>query len=192
MEVINDIQNNGLTTPTATLQTSQVFHLDTGFPIHNSLATLHRTEDEVESSLDTKLSEGAYTKWWVGFNNPEFCVDGCDAGDLENPAGTVYLSGQAAFDVEENVIGINHKEQMQQCLRNIQAGLEAVGGSLGDVVSLRIYVVDYNPDAESDLVTEGLKQFFDRDRLPASTWIGVSTLAVKDFLVEIEATAVLE
>ena len=105
---------------------------------------------------------------------------------------TVYLSGQAAFDVAENVIGTNHQEQMQQCLKNIEAGLKAVGGSLDDVVSLRIYVVNYNPDAESDPVAETLKQFFDRDRLPAATLIGVSTLAVRDFLVEIEATAVLE
>ena len=105
---------------------------------------------------------------------------------------TVYLSGQAAFDVAENVIGTNHQEQMQQCLKNIEAGLKAVGGTLDDVVSLRIYVVNYNPDAESDPVAETLKQFFDRDRLPAATLIGVSTLAVRDFLVEIEATAVLE
>ncbi len=105
---------------------------------------------------------------------------------------TVYLSGQAAFDVAENVIGTNHQEQMQQCLKNIEAGLKAVGGTLDDVVSLRIYVVNYNSDAESDPVAETLKQFFDRDRLPAATLIGVSTLAVRDFLVEIEATAVLE
>ncbi|MBE9047524.1 RidA family protein [Pleurocapsales cyanobacterium LEGE 10410] len=105
---------------------------------------------------------------------------------------TVYLSGQAAFDAEENVIGTNHKEQMQQCLKNIEAGMEAVGGSLEDVVSLRIYVVDYDPDAESDPVAETLKQYFKSDRLPAATLIGVSTLAVKGFLVEIEATAVLE
>lgn len=105
---------------------------------------------------------------------------------------TIYLSGQAAFDVKENVIGTNHKEQMQQCLKNIKAGMEAVGGSLKDVVSLRIYVVDYNRDSESDLVLEGLKEFFDRDRLPTATLVGVYTLAVKDLLIEIEATAVLE
>ena len=105
---------------------------------------------------------------------------------------TVYLSGQAAFDAEENVIGTNHKEQMQQCLRNIKAGMESVGGSIRDVVSLRIYIVNYDPDLQSDLVTEELKKFFESDRLPAATLIGVSTLAVKDFLIEIEATAVLE
>ena len=101
MEVIHDIQNNDLTTPIATLQTSQVSHLDTGFPIHDSLATLHRTDDGVELTLDTSLPEGAYTLWWVVFNNPEYCVDGCDVGDLEIPevnAGVFWATGEIVGD----------------------------------------------------------------------------------------------
>ena len=105
---------------------------------------------------------------------------------------TIYLSGQAAFDAEENIIGTNHKSQMQQCLRNIKAAMEAVGGSLNDVVNLRIYLVDYNQDLDGDDITEVLKEFFVSDRLPTATWIGISTLAVQDLLIEIEATAVLE
>ncbi|MDJ0571792.1 MAG: RidA family protein [Pleurocapsa sp. MO_192.B19] len=105
---------------------------------------------------------------------------------------TVYLSGQAPFDAEENIVGTNLKSQMQQCLKNIKAALEAVGGSLNDVVTLRIYLVDYNPDTDGNAVTEVLKEFFPGDHPPTATWIGVSTLAVKEFLIEIEATAVLE
>jgi enamine deaminase RidA (YjgF/YER057c/UK114 family) len=37
-----------------------------------------------------------------------------------------------------------------------------------------------------------LLSFFPVDQLPASTWIGVPALASKDFLIEIEAIAVLE
>ena len=105
---------------------------------------------------------------------------------------TVYLSGQAAFDADENIIGTNHKLQMQQCLKNIKAALETVDGSLNDVVNLRIYLVDYNPDTDGDAVTEVLEEFFSGDRLPTATWIGISTLAVDKLLIEIEATAVLE
>ena len=83
-------------------------------------------------------------------------------------------------------------EQMQQCLRNVNTALEAVGGSLNDVVSLRIYMVNYDPDTEGDIIAEGLKEFFPGEYPPATTWIGVSSLAVKDFLIEIEVTAVLE
>jgi enamine deaminase RidA (YjgF/YER057c/UK114 family) len=105
---------------------------------------------------------------------------------------TVYLSGQTPFNAEEKVVGTNRREQMQQCLRNIRTALEAVGGLIDDVVALRIYLVNYNPDTEANTIAEVLKEFFPSDRLPTTTWIGISTLAVKDFLIEIEATAVLE
>ncbi len=105
---------------------------------------------------------------------------------------TVYLSGQTPFNAEEKVVGTNLREQMQQCLRNVKTALESVGGSLKDVVSLRIYMVNYDPDTEVNAIAKGLKEFFPGDYPPATTWIGVSSLAVKDFLIEIEATAVLE
>jgi enamine deaminase RidA (YjgF/YER057c/UK114 family) len=105
---------------------------------------------------------------------------------------TVYLSGQPPYNAEEKVIGSNRREQMQQCLKNIQTALETVGGSLKDVVSLRIYMVRYDPDTEVMAIAEGLKEFFPGDSPPATTWIGVSSLAVKEFLIEIEAIAVVE
>jgi enamine deaminase RidA (YjgF/YER057c/UK114 family) len=105
---------------------------------------------------------------------------------------TVYLSGQTPFNAEEKVVGANRREQMQQCLKNVKTALEAVGGSLKDIVSLRIYMVNYDPDTEGNVIAEGLKEFFPGAHPPATTWIGISSLAVKDFLIEIEATAVLE
>jgi enamine deaminase RidA (YjgF/YER057c/UK114 family) len=36
-----------------------------------------------------------------------------------------------------------------------------------------------------------LEEFFAGGDLPASTWVGVQSLAAPDFLVEIEATAVV-
>lgn len=86
MEVINDTENNDLITPTLVLQTSQVSALDTGLPIHNAFAILERRDDGVELTLDTELPTGAYTVWWVVFNNPEFCVDGCGSDDFERSA----------------------------------------------------------------------------------------------------------
>lgn len=105
---------------------------------------------------------------------------------------TVYLSGQTPLNAEEKVVGTSRREQMQQCLRNVQTALETVGGSLKDVVSLRLYMVNYNPDEEVNVIADRLKEFFPGDNPPATTWIGISSLAVKDFLIEIEAIAVLE
>jgi enamine deaminase RidA (YjgF/YER057c/UK114 family) len=105
---------------------------------------------------------------------------------------TVYLSGQTPFNAQEQTVGTTRSEQMGQALRNIQAAMEAIGGSLKDIVSLRIYMVDYNPDEEINVIADGLKEFFVDGNPPATTWIGISSLAVKDFLIEIEAMAVLE
>ncbi|MCU0532281.1 MAG: RidA family protein [Hydrococcus sp. Prado102] len=105
---------------------------------------------------------------------------------------TVYLSGQTPFNDREQIVGSTRSEQMRQCLSNIQSAMEAIGGSLKDVVSLRIYMVDYDPDTEIDIIADGLKEFFADGNPPATTWIGISSLAVKGFLIEIEATAVLE
>lgn len=105
---------------------------------------------------------------------------------------TVYISGQTAWDSEKRIVGgMNLGEQARQALRNIRTAVEEAGGTLADVVSMRIYVVDYKR-ADAGPVGEALREFFSGDGPPASTWIGVSSLAVEDFLIEIEAIAVVE
>ena len=105
---------------------------------------------------------------------------------------TVYLSGQTAWDAEKRIVGgMNLGEQTRQALRNIRIAVETAGGTLADVVSVRIYAVNYRrPDAES--IGQAMRECFAGDNPPASTLIGVSSLAVEDFLIEIEAIAVIE
>jgi hypothetical protein len=69
--------------------------------------------------------------------------------------------------------------------------LKAAGGTLADVVALRIYIVNYQADSAQE-VGEALREFFSPANAPASTWVGVVALAVPDFLIEIEAIAVLD
>lgn len=105
---------------------------------------------------------------------------------------TIYISGQTAWDSQKQIGGeAGLAEQARRALRNLQTAVEAVGGTLSDVVALRIYIVDYNPE-EASAIGNALREFFPVERRPASTWIGVSALADPDFLIEIEATAVLE
>src|SRR5580704_17631237 len=103
----------------------------------------------------------------------------------------VFISGQTAWDAQNNIVGgDNLLDQVRQALRNVKAAIEAAGGSLKDVVALRFYIVNYRPE-NAAAVGSALKEFFPQNP-PASTWIGVSTLAVPEFLIEIEATAVLD
>ena len=104
----------------------------------------------------------------------------------------VFISGQTAWDVRKNIVGGDSLlEQARQALRNLQAAIEATGGTLNDIVFLRIYIVNYQPQ-NAEAVSIALIEFFSSTNPPASTWIGVSALAVPEFLIEIEATAVLD
>jgi 2-iminobutanoate/2-iminopropanoate deaminase len=104
----------------------------------------------------------------------------------------VFISGQTAWDVRKNIVGGDSVlEQARQAFRNLERAMEAAGGTLKDVVALRIYVVDYQAESGT-AVGIALREFFSPENPPASTWIGVSALAVPEFLIEIEATAVLD
>ncbi len=104
----------------------------------------------------------------------------------------VFISGQTAWDPRKNIVGGDSVlEQARQAFRNLETAMEAAGGTLKDVVALRIYVVDYQAESGTAVGT-ALREFFSPENPPASTWIGVSALAVPEFLIEIEATAVLD
>ena len=105
---------------------------------------------------------------------------------------TVYVSGQVGWNAIQQItdpadLGV----QTRQALENIEVAVAAAGGSRTDIVSLRLYIVgDQIHNAVS--VREALLGFFPAEHLPTSSWIGVSALASKDFLIEIDAVAVLE
>ena len=104
----------------------------------------------------------------------------------------VFVSGQTAWDIQKNIIvGDSVLEQARQAFRNLGKAMESAGGKLKDVVALRIYVVDYQSE-NGTAVGIALREFFSAENPPASPWIGVSALADPEFLIEIEATAVLD
>jgi len=102
----------------------------------------------------------------------------------------VYLAGQVAWDKETNLVGGSDLQlQTRQALSNLREVLAAVGCSPKDIVQLRTYVVDHNPDKLGPVLGE-VGAFYG-DAIPApNTFIGVAALALPDFLVEIEAVAV--
>ena len=104
----------------------------------------------------------------------------------------VFISGQTAWDERKNIVGGDSVlEQARQAFRNLEKAMKEAGGTLEDVVALRIYVVDYQAECGT-AIGIALREFFSTQNPPASTWIGVSALADPEFLIEIEATAVLD
>ncbi len=102
---------------------------------------------------------------------------------------TVFISGQTAWDANKRIIGRNCSEQARQALCNVRTAIEAAGGKLSDIVTLRIYIVDIAENVEA--VGTALRDVFPANP-PTATWIGVASLAVPDFLIEVEGTAVLD
>jgi enamine deaminase RidA (YjgF/YER057c/UK114 family) len=111
---------------------------------------------------------------------------------LANGRRTLYLSGQTAWDADKQIVGDGDLgAQARQAFLNVRRVVEAAGGTLDDVVSLRIYVVDYRPE-HAGVVGSALRECFSGPTKPASTWLGVTSLARPEFLIEVEAVAVLE
>ena len=105
---------------------------------------------------------------------------------------TIYLSGQVSVDRENNLIGEGDlKVQAEHAFANLQSALAAAGATPADVVKMNIYVKNYNPE-HAGIVREAMRSVFHHKDLPASTWLGVETLALEGFLIEVDAVAVVE
>ena len=104
----------------------------------------------------------------------------------------IYVSGQVSVDVGNKVVGYGDLgQQAQMALENLSKALAAAGATPDDVVRLGIYIKDYKRD-HAAIINTVLRSKFVAERMPASTWLGVSSLALDDLLIEIEATAIIE
>ena len=89
----------------------------------------------------------------------------------------LYLAGQVDYDAEG---GVAHPG-------DFKAQVEAGGGTVANIVKINTYLTDIRHRA--DLVP--IRQEILGPRSPASTLVAVAGLAHPDFLIEIEAVAVL-
>ena len=105
----------------------------------------------------------------------------------------ISVSGQVAWDANQELTGRGdiYAESVKS-LENLQTALQSVGANLDNVIGLRIYIVDYDRVADSDLISKALLEFFPEGTAPTATWIGVQSLANPDFRIEFEATAVTD
>jgi len=106
------------------------------------------------------------------------------------PAGrTIHISGQVALDATGAIVGLgDFRAQAQQVFENLRAALAAGGASFADVVKITIFVLDM---ANLPALREVRDAYVNTERPPASTAVQVSRLARAEFLLEVEAVAVL-
>lgn len=103
---------------------------------------------------------------------------------------TVYVGGQDAVDASGTIIGKGDlRAQTEQVLKNVQAALAAGGAQLEHIIKWNLYVVQGQPLQAG---FEGFQRVWgNRPNPPAISMVFVSGLAHPDFLVEMEAIAVV-
>ena len=102
----------------------------------------------------------------------------------------IFLAGIVPFDQNQNIIGIgNMQVQVIQVLQNIKCALTSASASIADVVRINVLTTDvdlYIQEGAPEVIN-----FFDKTK-PVSTTYQVSRLVHPDWMVEIEATAIVD
>lgn len=134
-------------------------------PTHKRLRTFNTKETYPEQNLDNDLCQAVVAN------------------------GVVYLRGQIGQDLEtRESVGVGDVvAQTEQAMSNIDMLLREAGSSLADIVKVTVYIIDprYREDVYRTM-GKWLKGVY-----PVSTGIVVQALARPEWLVEIDATAVL-
>ena len=104
---------------------------------------------------------------------------------------TVYISGQVSVNERGEVLGKGDmRAQAEQTYENLKHALAAAGATFRDVVKMNLFVVGLKPE-HVPLLREVRSRYVSAEQPPASTLVGVSALVGADWLIEIEAVAVL-
>ncbi len=105
-----------------------------------------------------------------------------------NAGRIVWIAGQTAIDRYSNVVGKNDPEaQARQAHANLETAIRGAGGGLSDIVKIVTYLTSRDCAAAKRRVRV---EFFPKYR-PISTQVIVQELAHPEFLIGVEAVAML-
>ena len=132
--------------------------------------------------------------------NPELVTRFLNPATMPQPVGytqvvdvpggrTIYIAGQIALDPKGQVVGPGDLHaQTVQVFENLGAALTAVGATFRQVVKFNYYLLDITQIA---VVRRVRDQYIDTQQPPASTAVEVRRLFRDDFLIEVDAIAVV-
>ena len=102
---------------------------------------------------------------------------------------TVWLRGQCPQNLEDarNISSNCPTEQTHKVMQNIRQLIEEAGGNMAHLVKIVVYITDVR-HREAVYQTMG---YYIKNVYPVSTGLVVQALARPDWLVEIDATAVI-
>ena len=100
----------------------------------------------------------------------------------------VFISGMTARQADGSIAGIGNIEvQTRRVCENIKAAVEGAGGTLDDVCRVDVFVRNME---HFDAIHKVRREYF-KPPLPASTMVEVTKMVSPDYLIEINAIAVI-
>jgi len=102
---------------------------------------------------------------------------------------TVWMRGQCPQNLDDgsNITSLDPAEQTHKVMKNIKQLIEETGGTMNHLVKIVVYITDIkNREAIYQVIGEYTKGVY-----PVSTGLVVERLARPEWLVEIDATAVI-
>jgi len=102
---------------------------------------------------------------------------------------TLYIAGQVAQDVAGNLVGRGDFEvQVRQVYENLKNIVQEAGGTLQNIVKMTTFLTHYSCIETYRSVRN---QYFP-EPCPPNTLLIIDSLALPDFMIEVEAVAVLD
>jgi enamine deaminase RidA (YjgF/YER057c/UK114 family) len=114
----------------------------------------------------------------------------CDAVKVElTECVMLFISGKLGVR-PDGTLGRTMREQTQQLLENIREVLQREGGTMDDIVRVRVYATQVDSASLRD-IHDVRSKFWTEGKYPASTLVRVSQLIRDGALIEIDADAVI-
>jgi enamine deaminase RidA (YjgF/YER057c/UK114 family) len=110
------------------------------------------------------------------------------ATTIEARGKLVFISGMTARAADGSITGVGDIEaQTRQVCENLKAAAEAAGGSLKDICRVDVYVRNME---HFERIHKVRREYFEPP-LPASTMVEITKMTSPDYLIEINAIAVI-
>lgn len=97
---------------------------------------------------------------------------------------TIYIAGQVGT-------GDTKEEQLETAYKAIEKRLAQANASFSDLVEMKIYIVDYDPDKDLTMFFRVRKKLYGNMKMPPNVFIGISSLYSKEKKIELSGTAVV-
>jgi reactive intermediate/imine deaminase len=107
---------------------------------------------------------------------------------IEARGKLVFISGMTSRRADGTIAGVGDIEvQTRQVCENLKAAVEAAGGAMDDIVRVDVYVRNME---HFDQIHKVRREYF-KAPAPASTMVEICKMTSPDYLIEINAIAVL-